>query len=143
MVRDLRGFEFDWLAVDKDGHLGFFSTAGAGFYPVILAEDITTYEACIEDILSIPKCTEVSFSPGLSPGLQNDWRDFAARGFYAYDCDPCGGPYLKVAAPVSPVLISEVPEPMRSMIEKVRFKSACFNDLNIIKEFHANGIEIA
>jgi hypothetical protein len=30
---DIQGFEYDWLAVDLDGHVAVFTTAGDGFAP--------------------------------------------------------------------------------------------------------------
>lgn len=143
MKMDLRGIEYDWLAVDKDGHLGFFSTAGSGFYPVLFAKNLEIYQEMIGFILTLSECTDTLFAPHLSKGVSNDWRDFAARGFYAFDGDPSGGPYRKVAAPVSPILVSDILlESIRSSIEKIKFELICFQDLSVIKKNQAYGIEI-
>ncbi len=45
-VDDLRGLEFDWLAVDADGHVAFLSTAGGGDVPAGVDPD--AHDAAIE-----------------------------------------------------------------------------------------------
>jgi hypothetical protein len=142
MTPDLRGIEHDWIAVDQDGHLGFFSTAGAGFYPVFFADNLDVFVEAIEDLLQLPESSQVLFAPNLSTWLTNDWRSFAARGFYAYDCDPCGGPYRKVAAPKSPVHVSDISSSMQLLAGKIRFDSICFSNRNVINESDAEGIKI-
>ncbi|RKG76654.1 hypothetical protein D7W79_17330 [Corallococcus exercitus] len=38
-AKDISGYEFDWLACDGAGHVGFFSTAGGGHAPEAFLRD--------------------------------------------------------------------------------------------------------
>lgn len=44
---DIRGSEYDWLAVDIEGFVGLFSTAGGGDAPDAFLEDIDAFDAAI------------------------------------------------------------------------------------------------
>ena len=56
---EIVGLEFDWLACDADGHVGFFSTAGGGCAPEAFLRDTDAFDAAIEAIRS-SSCSELS-----------------------------------------------------------------------------------
>ena len=64
---DMRGLEFDWLAVDADGHVAFLSTAGGGLVPAGVDPD--AHDAAIDAILSAPAPAAVA------PDLRADVRN--------------------------------------------------------------------
>ena len=98
---EIEGLEYDWLGRDSSGHFALFSTAGAGYAPPEFLRDTEAHFVAIREVLELPQTTEARFFPAVAPGLANEWRLVAERGLYAYDCDPCGGPYQLVAAPVA------------------------------------------
>src|SRR5262245_42224964 len=95
---DIRGLEYDWIGMDADGHVAFFSTAGGGYAPDELLRDTDLYDEAIEAILAVPARTEARFAPALAPGRENTWKLMAERGLFAFDSDPHGGPYRLVSA---------------------------------------------
>ncbi len=105
---DLRGLEFDCLAVDGDGDVALLSTAGGGIAPV--AVDPGAHDAAIDAILASPVRTHAALAPDLRADLRNPWREMAVRGLFGFDSNPLGGAYGKVAAPDRPVLLAELPE---------------------------------
>jgi hypothetical protein len=105
-VRDLAGLEHDWLAVDADGRVALFSSAGGGVIPDAVACTIDAHDAAIAAILARPASTRALLAPAVLG--ENTWRLVAERGLYAYDADPNGGPYRRVAVPEVPARLDEV-----------------------------------
>lgn len=99
MISELYGIEFDWFAIDTNGEVGLFSTAGYGFVP---KEIYPYYEKYYE-------LTEKFELPNL--GSSNVWKDYANYGFYVFDWKLHQGPYLKMENPnklISRELKSEI-----------------------------------
>jgi hypothetical protein len=107
--KDIWGTEYDWLAIDTDDRVVFFSTAGGGYAPAGFLEDTDAHEAAISAILSMPVSTAAEFAPMLGPAYVNTWQAVADRGLYAFDSDLNGSPYRLVAAPVKPARLSDLP----------------------------------
>jgi len=106
---EVQGYEFDWLALDAEGNVALFSTAGGGYTPAAFLRDTDAHDAAIDAILGTQSVTDVRFAPELAPDLENTWREVAARGLFAFDSDFNGGPYRLVAAPDVPVTVEELP----------------------------------
>lgn len=123
---DVLGFEYDWLAFDADGNVALFTTAGGGFAPAALLASPEAQDASIDAALSTPSMTRPTLAPDLPPGRDNTWRRLAERGFFGFDSSPNGGPYRKVAAPVRPIRVRELPGAVAgSMVAlDVRFATA-------------------
>lgn len=109
-AEDIRGLEFDWLASDGDGNVGFFSTAGGGFAPEEFLQDADAHERAIDSILSLAPRTLASCTRQSRPGLTNTWQMMAERGIFAFDSDPLGGPYQRVASPAVPIPTDDLPD---------------------------------
>ena len=131
-LADVSGLEADWLACDADGHVALFSTAGSGYAPPEFLKDIEAHDTAIETIESLPASTRAAFFPELKPHLKNSWRLAAERGLFAFDSDPSGGPYKLVAAPVEPAHLSDFPEHIASLIERIRFRTIRFADHKLL-----------
>jgi hypothetical protein len=117
---DIAGREYDWIASDPDGRVGFFSTAGAGCAPASFMLDTDVHERAIELILAAPARCRATFAPVLGrPDLENTWERMAERGVFAFDGDPNGGPYRLVARPTAPMRVSDLPEGAREVAEAV------------------------
>ena len=87
MLPDLRGIEFDWFAIDSDGNLALFATAGEGFFPKSVADHHVNHSSLSES-LSAPHI-----------GTSAVWNDYAALGLYVFDWALPGGPYEMRASP--------------------------------------------
>jgi hypothetical protein len=119
---DILGLEYDWLAVDARGRVGFFSTAGGGYAPPAMLADTDAQEAAIESILARPACTPVLFAPSLRADLKNTWLLVAERGLYAYDSSPNGGPYALIAAPEYPITVDQLDARVARVAKRVTLR---------------------
>ncbi len=130
-AEDIHGFEYDWLASDENGSVAFFSTAGAGYAPVTFLRDVEAYTRAIDLMLSMAAFTTAKFSPVVAANCVNTWQQMAERGFYAYDCNPNGGPYRLVAKPENPICVSSLPPVVSAVCTALRL-SLRFDDLSQI-----------
>jgi hypothetical protein len=125
---DILGLEFDWLASDADGHVGFFSTAGGGWVPKEFLEDTEVHDRAIELITRAAPSTQARFAPQVAPGLQNTWQLMAERGVFAFDSDSDGGPYRLVAAPALPISVAQLPTPANAIAQRLVFRNLRFSE---------------
>lgn len=79
-AEEIGGFEYDWIACDADGNVGFFSTAGGGYAPPEFSADTDVVDKAIEAIVTSPARTTARFAPNLPSGHTNTWRLMAERG---------------------------------------------------------------
>lgn len=119
-AEEIQGLELDWLGSDADGHVALFSTAGAGFAPAEFLRDTDAHDEAIGVVLALPASTAAKFAPAVAPGLTNTWKLVAERGLYAFDCDPNGGPYRLVAAPVVPIRVDALPSTAAGVVARIR-----------------------
>lgn len=106
----IKGLEYDWLAVDSAGHVGFFSTAGTGRVPRALLEDAPRFDRAIDLLLGSDAVTVAAFFPTVRSGLKNPWRLAAERGVFAFDASPSDPTYRLVAAPRVPIRREQLSE---------------------------------
>lgn len=133
-MNDIQGMEYDWLAVDAEGHVGFFSTAGGGYAPEAFLQDIDSFDSAIATLLALPPTTQALCSRELSPGLANTWKLMAERGVFAYDSDPLGGPYHLIAAPENPVAVHGLPTSVGGPAQRVALAAKAFRSAKVITE---------
>lgn len=131
---DVLGLEYDWLGCDSLGHIALFSTAGAGYAPAEFLRDTDAHDIAIQEVLALPATTEARFFPEVAAGLVNTWRLVAERGLYAYDCDPNGGPYRLVAAPLIPAGADALPSTVVAVARRVRC-AALFESPTVVTEW--------
>lgn len=86
MFPELSGLEFDWFAVDSEGNLALFATAGEGFIPYFVGEHHAKHSS-VSASLSAPQA-----------GTREVWNDYAALGLFVFDWALPGGPYVKQAS---------------------------------------------
>lgn len=91
MSPDLEGREFDWFAIDGEGNVAMFATAGEGFIP----DEVLSCIALHEDL--------TEYLPAPHTGSAEVWSDYAALGLYVFDWSLHGGPYLLQRRPSAPV----------------------------------------
>ena len=131
-VQDIQGYEFDWLACDGAGHVGFFSTAGGGYVPSEVLLDTDALDAAIQAILASAVSSQVRFAPSLKEGFENTWRMMAERGVFAFDADVHGRPYQRVAAPVNPMRVEDLPEPAAKVARLIILEDLDFSRVEVI-----------
>ena len=88
---DLIGREFDWFAVDRDGNVGLFSSAGQGFIPVSVLSNFKEHDV-ISNSIDTPNW-----------GSLQIWSDYSEMGLYVYDWKHNGGPYNRVRNPAKEI----------------------------------------
>jgi hypothetical protein len=92
--------EFDWLACDAEGLLGYFSTAGAGPVPRAAIQDGPFLEDVLDRVKELGRTgSAISISGLLNP---RDWLDVAERGFFAFDWSRRHNRYELTAKPSMP-----------------------------------------
>ena len=113
------GIEFDWLGVDREGHVAVFTTAGYGLVPADVNQHLADVDAALDRVKELP----VTGSAGdiirrSAGGDYPDWYAYSAKGFYAYDWQVWHGPYQRLSAPTAPISIGQLPA--------ARLAIACF-----------------
>jgi hypothetical protein len=124
---DIEGREYDWLAVDSVGQVGFFSTAGGGYAPEACLQDTDAHDRAIRLVLGFPKTTDALLAPRVGKGCDNDWLKMAERGFFAFDSDHLGGSYTLVGIPSLAVSIDDLPESVVAIVRSVRLPELNFS----------------
>jgi hypothetical protein len=118
----------DWFAVDADGHLAAFVTAGYGPVPEAFFDiGLDTYLRLVELVEERLCGTERLLSGGFTP--------YADRGLYAYDFRMHeSGQYEIAAKPVNPLTIENAEKLglCRSMF--VEFSGRFFNSMQVVPE---------
>jgi hypothetical protein len=130
--------DFDWFAVDDQGSIAHFATAGFKRLPA-------TVSCCAED-LKVVTDYFVNHAPALSEHRINrdigrdrrDWKgiarearylrsfvEMAERGLYSYDIETYVNPttaYFCVAIPFRPLSIENLPEDVRVIVGRTVLK---------------------
>lgn len=123
--------EFDWLASDRNGYLGFFSTAGAGPIPRAVAFSPADYEAVLEQVLALPKRAEAKVERDNDRNI-DEWIAISQRGFFAFDWRWESSSYEIVAAPSIPARVTDLPE---SGLSELAIRTVLDADLCAVRVF--------
>jgi hypothetical protein len=121
----IEGGEFDWFAVDCEGHIGHFATAGFGPVPSAVLARLDELRKLDERVLSLPAIGEAT---GHLSCVIDDWLDMARRGLFAYDWQHWSGPYLRAATPSAPILIDQLPTGLRESVRLVEWPGVRFTE---------------
>jgi hypothetical protein len=115
------GYELDWLAVDRIGNVGLFSSGGWGPVPAVVAEHFGDVSAAIDSIRGLPVLGECAEAP-TGDGDYSFWIDPARKGIFGFDWGPTtDGPFVRLTIPSHPIRIGEVMDPaVRSAAGLVR-----------------------
>lgn len=85
--RELQGVEFDWFAIDQDGSVALFATAGFGPVPASVLAASEAHDAVGESIVI------TGF------GTYEVWQSYAQAGLYVFDWSDSEGSYVRVSEP--------------------------------------------
>src|SRR5438094_7486331 len=104
------GEEVDWLAVDRNGRVGLFSSAGYGPVPVSVAAQLDRVERAVGKVNSLAVVGTAVDVPA-NDSNYSFWIDPARRGIFGYDWGPVASePYARIATPSRPIVIDEIAE---------------------------------
>jgi len=113
--------EFDWIACDLIGHIGFFSTAGRGYVPAVV---LSIQHALAEAFDSVTRLPAIATALPVADtnGDVSDWIAVAKRGLFAFDWRREINCYELIARPSTPLSLKEIQnEDVRSTASLVLF----------------------
>ncbi|NBD12294.1 hypothetical protein [Corallococcus silvisoli] len=134
-----QAWDLDWFAVDGEGRLAHFTSLGRP-----LPESIAV---SWEDLRQVQRyfrtAPALGGEPRVDPGLEarevfatqdmrerylRDFRAMGERGLYAYDLEPRGRGwvYRRVILPEVPLLLEELPGPVRAIVGRTVLTLASF-----------------
>jgi hypothetical protein len=126
-LRDqIDGREFDWFAIDVDGSIGHFSSAGFGLVPIDILERFEEADVLPEQFLGLPIVGEAI---GHLKGNIADWLEMARRGLYSFDWNDSKAIYCRAATPQETILFSALPVGFDAGLPVIRLPAVCFRDL--------------
>lgn len=130
--------DFDWFGVDQDGFVGHFTTAGFKHLPRTVAMHAEDLERVTDYFRKHAPTTgghRVSADLGEQiPQWQGESREgryldsfvtIADKGLYSFDIDTylrSGLAYFCVAAPMNPIRLADLPEAIRTIVERTKLK---------------------
>jgi hypothetical protein len=91
LSRELESTEFDWFAIDLDGRVALFATAGSGTSPESVRTSVEKHDA-------IGAALEAT-----GWGTPAVWQSYSRVGLFAYDWSDPQGCYVRVAEPIVPL----------------------------------------
>lgn len=118
---DFTRVEFDWLAHDKDGRVGFVTTAGAGPVPEASLADAALLDDILGQILALPVVCEAKTMLVGAHDIQI-WQDVACRGLYGFDWRRETNGYRLIASPSEPLILGRLGQPLRDLAGRVRLQ---------------------
>jgi hypothetical protein len=107
------GGEFDWFAVDRDGFMAAFCTAGFSPVPDVI------FEAGWESFLAV-----VEFIEGLDdvPLHDGGFEPLLQRGLVVFDFDSEEtGAYVRKGIPIDPLHVGRVSSSTRRLVDELQF----------------------
>lgn len=131
------GIEFDWLGVDRHGHVAVFTTAGYGPVPVGVNRHHADVDAALDQVRELPATGSARdlVRPDPPGGDYSDWDAYSAKGFYAYDWQVWAGPYQRLSSPTVPVSLSELPAGLRAVAHFAELPLSFAHEPEIIIEY--------
>lgn len=138
--------DWDWFAVDPEGFIGHFTTAGFRRLPESVRADWDRAEELIQFFEATPELGQCEVRPefwgwekALRAGAAREryfrcFKEMARRGLYSYDTVlRAPGDYFGVAIPNVPLAIAMLPEDIQRRISKTR-ATIRFRDAVVVPE---------
>ena len=142
-------FDLDWFALDAQGAVGHFTTGGCGGLPRSVAASREDLDRLRDYFLSLPETGAAILNPNRASSLPlfrprapdpaaqlRPWTATAARGLYAYDYVEDRRrrprPYAQVARPELPLHADELPDEIRSILERTVLRDVVFASDDVI-----------
>lgn len=132
--------DLDWFAVDGDGRLGHFTTGAWRYLPASIALNKEDWEKVLDYFEAMPGDEKVIISPDLAKHESyksneeiayhlKSYIEMAGKGLYSYstyDYSHEFRPYFCVAMPEKALLISDLPDEIRTIVERTRLEGIRF-----------------
>lgn len=131
MIENFDGADCVWIALDRNGYLAAFITAGIGpifvsaYKQFVISEDTEAY------ICGLAHTSEVRLLVNVP--RPDDFIALAARGFFVYDWQDVYrtdknrlSAYEMVAVPLTPLHISNAPEKIKEIVDTVELTDILF-----------------
>jgi hypothetical protein len=116
----MRRREFDWIAADGIGRLGYFATAGLEPVPLVVADCADEYESVFEVVRALPEIGQAVIDSQAQWDI-SEWVEVARRGVFAYDCRVGSSRYELIAKPAVPLLLPTVTDDqLRQLFARVQ-----------------------
>ena len=133
------GVNLEWVAVDRDGHVGFFTSQGSRLVPEPVLESDQTRDWLLRKVAFLPRIGKGSRAWFVGGDLEYAIR-MAQRGFFAYRLEACRhgptreGHYRRVAKPSRPRGVESRENDVRRWIGQVTFGTVCFAGTRILED---------
>ncbi|MEM9378710.1 MAG: hypothetical protein AAGB93_02090 [Planctomycetota bacterium] len=140
---DFVGVEFDWFAHDAAGSVATLSTAGGGFLPPGVARFRDEIEATFAAMAGLAATTRSHDDAEVREDRTGRWPLAVERGFFVYVAHLYGGPYRRIARPIAPIRVDELPAEIARVVRKVSLASASFARAGALGRDELEGIRVA
>jgi len=136
---DPDGIDLGWFAVDRDGHVGFFTSAGSRIVPEAVLKSLETWTSLDKAIKSLP-CVGKGSLRHSGGGNCSSWIEMAGRGLFAYDFKSYdtsvfeNGDYQIIATPSRPLVLASLNEAVGLAVSMVTMKTICFAQANLVQK---------
>jgi len=133
--------DFEWYALDRQGHVAFFTSGGLAPIPLPVFRSWPGYSAANGFFQALGARGGYRLhAAGAAMPRPADWVEMAERGLFAYDwCDPSGTvyggpygngapsrPYRLIASPADPLTVDALPAELREWLQPLRFEALEF-----------------
>lgn len=136
---DPDGVDLGWFALDRDGHIGFFTSSGSRVVPETVLASRESLELLDKEIRKLPQLGKGSLRGSVS-GNCKDWIEMAGRGLVAYDFKSHDtsvyekGDYELIATPSQPSTIDSLDKEIGRALRALTMKTICFTQKKLIKQ---------
>ncbi len=134
MIEYPSGLDMEWVAVDRQGRMGIFTTAGCGPIPTAYLASSEVLDQLSGAVWSLPEITEHELLVSLP--RPDDFIACARRGLYAFDwadvhrSEGQAKRYKVYARPKKPLMADSIawsPE-LRALLEQVTSRNLDFDE---------------
>ena len=108
------GFEFDWLAVDRRGHVALMISDGYGPVPLAVLDHPDQVDDAVDALPDTLPAVRGAPAPDHAPS-SDAVDDARVRGLFVYAWKIYNGPYERLAAPEVAVTIDALPAELGSV----------------------------
>lgn len=115
------GYEYDWAAIDENGYIGYFSTAGSGPVPQLSTQEPTLFDGLFEKIASMDVVSD-SIQMNGSDRNVSDWILIAQRGVFSFDWRQEISLYQIIATPKNPVRLEILDTTLQSLLGRIKIE---------------------
>ncbi len=132
---DPDGIDLSWFAVDRDGHLAHFTSAGSRGVPAKVLASEPELNRISFFLRDLPSAGDAKLCPPIE-GKTDFWLDMAKKGIFSYDFiseDDAvfeKGHYRLVALPKSPILLESLDPLVQKAFNSFRAPEICFKKVD-------------